>query len=59
MTKQTEQQRIADETGIQHNHVGTYLKDIANGNVLRKPIEKVLRAQGVKEINVKIGEVQG
>lgn len=54
MTTKTEQQRISDETGLHHNHVGTYLKQISNGDVLRKPIEKVLRAQGIKKITVEI-----
>jgi hypothetical protein len=49
------QRELSEKTGIVQPDISRYLKDIANGNVLRKPIEKVLRAQGVKEITVEIG----
>jgi len=40
------QQELSKATGIAQPHIGGYLKDMDNCEVLRKPIRKILDAQG-------------
>ena len=45
-TKTMTQKFMSKETGIAQPHIGGYLKDMDNCDVLRKPIKKILEAQG-------------
>lgn len=40
------QTKLAKQTGLNQPHIGGYLKDMDNCDVLRKPIKKILEAQG-------------
>lgn len=40
------QQDLANKTGLKQPHIGGYLKDMEDCDVLRKPIVKILKAQG-------------
>lgn len=40
------QQDLANKTGLKQPHIGGYLRDMEDCEVLRKPIKKILEAQG-------------
>ena len=46
------QQDLSKQTGIAQSHISVYLRDIEKGNIIRKPIAKLLDALGKKVIIV-------